>query len=422
MKHLIIGSGPAGVYSAEAIRMRDPEASTVLITEDKDPAQSPVMLTYWMAGGLPQTSLFFRDPSWFEEKRIEVRSGCRVVSVDSHSKKITLAEGDEIGFDRLLIATGGSPIALPIPGRDSKGVNSLRYQRDADMILQEGADLREIVIIGGGFVGLKLACHLKERGLQVIVLEKEPKLAARMFDLGASRMVERKLQEGGVRVETNVEVVRILKESGWVSGVEMKDGRVFACQRVVQAVGVRPNTEFLVGSGIELKGGIPVDQRMETNVPGIFAAGDVAMTRDSITSEWMNNATWPAATRQGRVAGSNMAGGNRAYLHNFNLNAINLFGLQVMSAGRPYYEDADGIEIKRYEEGEVFRKILIREGRLVGFLLAGDVSGAGFLLSLMKRGTEFSLEQWDRIFFLRTSQYDLPPGLGFDHGSVFGGL
>jgi len=421
LNHVIIGSGPAGIFSAEAIRIGDPEASIIIFTDDRSPAQSPVMLTYWMAGNLPQASLFFRDPSWFEKRRVEVRSASRVVSVDRVSKEIKLADGNEIGFDRLLIATGGSPISLPIGGRDSKGVHSLRYQRDAESILQGACDLREIVIIGGGFVGLKLACHLKERGLQVIVLEKEPKLAARMFDLKASRMVEKKLKEGGVGVETNVEVVQIQNQSGWVCGVEMKDGRVFSCQRVVETVGVKPNVQFLIGSGIELKGGILVDQRMETNAQGIFAAGDVAMTRDSITSEWVNNATWPAATRQGMVAGSNMAGGNRTYIHNFNLNAINLLGLRVMSAGHPYYDNEPGIDLAIDEQGGSFRKVCVKEGHLVGFLLVGDISGAGFLLSLMKRQVELSLDKWNYLLSSRTSRYDLPPNLGFDHGSVFVG-
>jgi nitrite reductase (NADH) large subunit len=420
LTHLIIGSGPAGIFSAETIRIRDPEASILLVTDDKSPAQSPVMLSYWMAGDLPQTSLFFRDSSWFERRGIEVRTTTRVTSVDTRLKKIKLADGGEIPFDRLLIATGSSPISLPIPGKDSKGVHSLRYQRDAESILQGGNELREIVIIGGGFVGLKLACHLKQRGLRVIVLEKEPKLAARMFDIKASRMVGKKLKEAGVRVETDVEVVQILNQSGWVSGVGMKDGRVFSCQRVVEAVGVRPNVRFLSGSGIDVKGGILVDRRMETNVLSIFAAGDVAMTKDSITSGWVNNATWPAATRQGAVAGSNMAGGNRLYTHNFSLNAINLFGLQVMSAGHPYHEKEPGVDCVIDEEGGAFRKMLVREGRLIGFLLVGDISGAGSLSSLMKRQVELSVDQWDHLLSSRTLQYDLPPHLGFDHGSVFG--
>ncbi|MDI7259109.1 MAG: FAD-dependent oxidoreductase [Thermodesulfobacteriota bacterium] len=420
MKHLIIGSGPAGIFAAETIRMRDPEASVIMVTEEKQPGHSPVMLTYWMAGNRSQDSLFFRDPSWSEKKGVDVRPNSKVVSIDTSSKIIRLSEGREMEFDRLLIATGASPISLPIQGKESKGVASLRHQRDAEIILKGGRDLREIVIMGGGFIGLKLACHLKEQGLRIMVFEKEPKLAARIFDSKASRLVEKKLQEGGIRVETDVEVVEILNERGWVSGVRMKDGRAFSCQRVIETVGVRPNTEFLIGSGIDLQGGVPVNERMETNVPGIYAAGDVAMTRDSISTEWVSNAIWPAASRQGRVAGWNMAGGHQAYLHNVNLNAIHLFGLHVMAAGHSDdNQNEAGIEVFTREERESYRKIVIREGQLIGFLLVGDVSGAGFLLSLMKRKGPMSYLPSDLLNNRIAMRDVLLPQLGYQHGLLF---
>jgi NAD(P)H-nitrite reductase large subunit len=222
-----------------------------------------------------------------------------------------------------------------------------------------------------------------------------------------------------LRVETNVEVLEILNERGWVSGVRLKDGRLFPCQRVIEAVGVRPNIQFLAGSGIHLREGILVNECMETNLSGVYAAGDVAMTIDSITSEWVNNATWSAAARQGRVAGSNMAGGDQRYLHNFNLNSTDLFGLRVMAAGHPYHESQSGLNVFIHEGRESYRKVVIRDGRLIGFILIGDVSGAGFLVSLMKRGIELSRDEWDDLLSSRTSRYDLPPHLGFDHGFLF---
>src|SRR4030042_1495526 len=161
-------------------------------------------------------------------------------------------------------------------------------------------------------------------------------------------------------------------------------------QRVVQAVGVRPNTKFLEGSGIELRGGIVVNERMETNIPGIYAAGDVTVTIDSITLERTHTATWAAATRQGMVAGRNMAGESRRYTHNFALNALNLFGLRVLSAGHSYYEKQSGIDLLSRETNEVYRKIVIKDRRLIGFILGGDVSGTGVLLRLMRKQERIS--------------------------------
>lgn len=419
MNFLIIGSGPAGIFAAEAIRMRDKESSIMMVTEDRGLAHSPVMLTYWMAGGLPRETLFFRDPSWAEKMSADVKLGCRVMLLNTASKKATLSDDQEISYDRLLIATGSVPLSLPIPGIKSKGVTALRTLFDAEKIFEEGDNVKEVVIIGGGFIGLKLACHLKERGLGVTVFEKEPKLAARMFDLKASRLIEEKLREKGIWVETDVEAAEVLNEKEWVSKVRMKDGRIFFCQRVIEAVGVRPNTQFLVGSGIDLNGGVLVNERMETNVPGVYAAGDVTVTIDSITSERANNATWPAATRQGTVAGWNMAGGNRTYIHNFTMNTLNLFGLQVMAAGHAYFQEGPEVDISQEEREGCYRKIVVKTGRVIGFILIGDISGAGFLLNLMKKKSVIPFPSRDLLPPSLSLQHYLPPNLGYHHSIHF---
>jgi nitrite reductase (NADH) large subunit len=153
---------------------------------------------------------------------------------------------------------------------------------------------------------------------------------------------------------------------------------------------VRPNTAFLDQPIAAPRGGIPVDERMATAVPNVYAAGDVATARDSLTALPFNNAVWPAATRQGKVAGANMAGRNRAYVHNFNLNALNLHGLQVTSAGHPCEQEGphekDGIRVFQEEKQANYRKLVLRSGVLIGFILIGDTSPAGSLLSRMKRG------------------------------------
>jgi NAD(P)H-nitrite reductase large subunit len=416
IEYLIIGGGPAGIFAAESIRMQDGENPVVVVSEDPGPAHSPVKLTYWMGGHLTRQELFFRDLSWAVRQGIDIRPNASVVSVDTSSKRITLAEGHTLPYDRLLIATGASPIVLSLPGKESKGVISLRRLRDAERILEKGSDLREVAIIGGGFIGLKLASHLKERGLRVRVFEKEPKLAARMFDRKTSELVAKKLRERGIGVDTEVEVVEVLSQKGWVSGVRLKDGRTFSCQRVIEAVGVKPNIQFLTGSGIDLEGGVLVNERMETNIRGIYAAGDVAMTVDSITSERVNNATWPAATRQGRVAGWNMAGGHKVYHHNFTWNALNLFDLQIMCAGYSYEERESGLDVRMREERNSYRRIVVKEGRLIGFILAGDVSEAGFLLSLMKKRAEVSHGRLDLLTGPVPNRNQLPPRLGYEHG------
>ncbi len=419
MNFVIVGSGPAGIFAAETIRKRDTVHSITMISGDSSVAHSPVMLTYWMTGNHPREILFFRDTSWADKEGVDVRINCQAVGLHTKAKRLILTNGEEVPYDKLLIATGSSPISLPIPGVDAKGVTSLRFLSDVETIFDRGADLKKLVIIGGGFIGLKLACHLRERNLGVTVLEKEPKLAPRMLDHKASLMIAEELTKHGVRVEVDVEVVEILNDNGWVTGVRLKDGRVFPSQSVIQAVGVRPNARFLADSGIDLQGGVLVNEHMETNVPGVYGAGDVAMTIDSITSERVNNATWPAAARQGTIAGWNMTRGNRTYIHNFPLNALDLFDLRVMAGGHPYYEKGEGIDFHIEHAGGSYRKALMRNGRLIGFILVGDVSGAGSLLNLMKRKAELSRDPLSLLNSRVGLQGSVPPNLGYRHGELF---
>ena len=354
----------------------------VIVTDEGEIARSPVMLTHWIGGEAPREGIRFRDPSWAEMNRVDLQLCRRVVALKTSAQKLILEKGEEVPYDRLLIATGSSPISLPIPGAGLKGVHSLRQVSDADAILGAIPTLRQVLIVGGGFIGLKIASQMKERGVEVLILEKENRLAPRMFDVKASLFLVNLLGRKGIRVETGVEVEEILGKAGQVDAVRMKDGRIFPGQMVIQSVGVRPNTAFLTGSGITLERGIPVNPRMETNVPGIYAAGDVAVTLDSITGEKVNNATWPAASRQGTVAGTNMAGGNVSYVHNLSLNAFHLCGVPVMAAGNS--GEASGQVL--VEEGpDFYRKVLLKDGRLTGFILIGKVSQAGFLLALMKK-------------------------------------
>jgi len=414
VKYLIIGSGPAGIFGAEAIRRRDMESPVTMISPDEAIAHSPAMATYWVGRKISRENLYFRDSSWAELNRVELKLGRRATALQTRLQKLTLESGEEIPYDRLLIASGSSPVSLPIPGISLPGVHSIRRVGDVEAILAEMANVQQVIIIGGGFIGLKIADHLKERGLGVMILEKESRLAPRLLDDKASLFLADLLGRERIRVETGVEVAEILGKAGRVWGVRMKDGRILSAQMVIQSVGVRPNTDFLAGSGMTLERGIPVNARMETNIANVYAAGDVVLTADSITGEKVNNATWPAASRQGTVAGTNMAGGNVSCPYNFAWNAFSLCGVPVMAAGNSGETSGQSL----WEEGPGFyRKLLLREGRLIGFILIGRVSQAGILLALMKKNEIVpEAEILHGSLFGRKS---LPPGYGYQHGSLF---
>lgn len=423
MRYLIVGSGPAGISAVEEIRKSDPEGPITMITAEAHPAFSPVMLTYWVSGRYPTERLFFRDmASWAQEHRVELRCGERATAIDVQRQAVTLSCGEDVHYDRLLIATGAVPVIPPIPGIRVKGVYAFRTFADAEGILTSRQALENLSIMGGGFIGIKLACHLQERGIEVAVFEKEPRLASRIFDQRASDIVREHLRGHGLTVETGTGIAEIASHDGWVSGARLEDGRTFPAQILVAAVGVRPNTALLdaaLGAVLgSARGGIPVNERMETPLPRVYAAGDAASTLDSLTAAPFNNAIWPAATRQGAVAGANMAGGQRTYVHNFSLNAMNLYGLQVASAGHPYEQEGEEVRVFQEERDNTYRKVILKSNALIGFILIGDTSWAGNLLSRMKRR--------DRIadpaeLFSRGSHAlsGLPPNGGFRHGALW---
>jgi len=414
VKYVIVGAGPAGIFAAEAIRRRDPASPIVFVTDESEIARSPVMLTHWIGGEAPREGIRFRDLTWPEKNRVDLRLGRKAVALKASSQELILEDGEEVRYDRLLIATGSSPISLPIPGAGLKGVHSLRQVGDAAAIQKAIPGLRQAIIIGGGFIGLKIASQLSERGVDALILEKEDRLAPRMFDAKASLFLIDRLARKGIRVETGVEVEEVLGKAGQVNAVRMKDGRKLPGQMVIQSVGVRPNTAFLAGSGVTLDRGIPVNPRMETNLPGVYAAGDVAVTLDSITGEKVNNATWPAASRQGIVAGTNMAGGNLSYAHNLSLNALHLCGIHVMAAGNP---GEAGEQVFMEEGPDFYRKILLHDGKLTGFILIGKISQAGSLLALMKK--KEVLSHADLMPQALSCLGHLPRGYAYRHGSLF---
>ena len=210
MRYLIVGSGPAGISAAEEIRKGDPEGPITLMTAEARPASSPVMLTYWVSGRYPTERLSFRDMgSWAGEHRVELRCGERAAAVDVQRQAVTLSDGEVLHYDRLLVATGATPVIPPIPGIAAKGVYPFRTLADAEGILTS-RPVEDLAIMGGGFIGIKLACHLQERGISVAVFEKEPRLASRIFDQRASDIVREHLRGHGLTVETGTGIAEII--------------------------------------------------------------------------------------------------------------------------------------------------------------------------------------------------------------------
>lgn len=307
------------------------------------------------------------------------------------SRKVVLSDGKELGYDRLLLATGARAKIVKIPGSDKKGVFTLRTINDAEEIIRTSEKTKTAVILGGGLVGLKDAYALRERGLDVIVVVKSPQILSQMLDKGAAEIVQKHLESRGIKVMLNVEAKEITGE-GSVNGLILDNGGKIDCQLVVVGKGVDSNIVLVEGSGIKTHWGITVDEKLQTNLPGIYAAGDVAETLDIASGTQDINALWPCAIEQGKIAGMNMAGRGVKYDGSLGMNSVEFFGLPIISAGITKPREGEGFEIliKQDKAKNSYKKVVLRNGRIVGVVLVNAITQAGVYVMLIKKKIDIS--------------------------------
>jgi NAD(P)H-nitrite reductase large subunit len=299
-----------------------------------------------------------------------------------------MEDGREYPYDRLLIATGSSPKILDIPGKDKKGVVVMRYIEHAQEIVNRIEEVRTACVLGGGLIGLRTGYALSVRGVKVKILVKSGHVLSQMLDRESAEMIQGTMREHGVDIRTGRDAVEIVgKES--VEGIILDDGERINCQLVVIGKGVQPNVDFLTSTQIKANEGIVADEAMRTNLPDIYVAGDVAETYDLTTGRMGVNAIWPCAFEQGRVAGLNMAGREAKYGGSFRMNSLDFYGLPVISMGITRI-DGNGFQEFQRKTKNTYRKLVLKDGHIVGAILVGEVQKAGILTTLLKKKVSVS--------------------------------
>ncbi len=263
---------------------------------------------------------------------------------------------------------------------------------DADKLKGISHDIGRVVVIGGGLIGLKAAEGLHLLGKQITIVELADRILSNAFDRPAGRIVAKKMKANGIDVITEDTVVRIEGEGSEINGVTLKSGDFIPCDTVIVAIGVRPAAGFLKGSKVEVNRGIVVDDRMETSVPGVFAAGDVAEARDFFSGQKNPMPIWPDAYIQGDIAGVVMAGGEKSYSGGLAMNSLELFKVPTISMGISNPVDPKEFEILTYQdlENSQYRKIVIKGNLLVGAVLVGNVERAGIFAGLIREKIDIS--------------------------------
>ena len=309
MHHVIIGGGPAGVIAAETIRKQAPYDNITIISDEAVPAYSRMAIPYLLMGNVKEDGTYLRkDPSHLKNLHINwVQAG--VKHVDVALKKVALHSGIEITFDTLLIATGSHPIKPPIPGIDSEGVHTCWTMEDARHIMALANQNSRVLQLGAGFIGCIIMEALAARGVKLSVVEMGERMVPRMMGPTAGGMIRDWVQAKGVEVFIATKVESI--ESGAPLKVKLSNGKTIEADLVISAAGVRPAIGFLKNSGITCLLGVLTDAHLQTNVSGIFAAGDCAEAFDKVTGKTIVSAIQPNAAEQARVAGMNMVACSR---------------------------------------------------------------------------------------------------------------
>jgi NAD(P)H-nitrite reductase large subunit len=388
MRYVIIGGSAAGISAVEAIRSVDRTSPIELFSREGTPFYSRVLLSYYIAGAITKEELHFRPLEFFAENRVTAHLGQRVERVLPESKSIRMEDGREYPYDRLLIATGSSPKILDIPGKDKKGVVVMRYIEHAQEIVNRIEEIRAACVLGGGLIGLRTGYALSVRGVKVKILVKSGHVLSQMLDRESAEMIQGTMREHGIDIRTGRDAVEIVgKES--VEGVILDDGERINCQLAVIGKGVQPNIDFISSTPIKVNEGIIADETMRANLPDIYVAGDVAETYDLTTGRMGVNAIWPCAFEQGRVAGLNMAGREAKYGGSFRMNSLDFYGLPVISMGITRI-DGNGFQEFQRKTKNTYRKLVLKDGRIVGAILVGEVQKAGILTTLLKKRVSVS--------------------------------
>lgn len=394
MKHLILGSGPAGVVAAETLRKADTSAEIVMIGAEPEPPYSRMAIPYLLEENITEAGTYLRkSPDHFGSLNIDVKIG-RAVGVDPASKTVQLDDGSSESYDRLLITTGARPIRPPIPGIDLPQVQTCWTLADARKIIKLAKPGAHVVQVGAGFIGCIIMEALKKRGVNLTVVELGDRMVPRMMTSEAGGMIKAWAEKEGINVVTSTKVERI-DESGSGLSVVLSNGNSLAADAVIMSAGVQPNVEFLDGTGIDITDGIHTNDQMETSVDDIYAAGDVVAAPDFFTGKPFFSAIQPNAVDEARAAALNMAGRVTRMHGVLPINVLDTLGLISTSFGQwEGVEGGDGVELSNPDRFN-YISLQFKDDVMVGATAIGLTQHVGILRGLIQG--RVALGKWKDI-------------------------
>lgn len=362
-RFVIVGGGIAALSAAQAIRKRNRTAEVIMLSEEAYRPYYRPALSDFLTEDLPDDRLFVFGPAWYEENKIDLRTGTRVVKIDTAAKKLETASGDVVDYNKLIIATGARSNIPPFKGGDKPGVFALRSLDDAQKIKEAMKTAKKAVVIGGGVLGLEAVWEMLDRKIATTVVEFNQRLMPRQLDEAGSRRLQELMTQQGVELCLGVATDEILGDER-VSGVRLSDGRVLEADLVLLSTGVRPNAELAKEAGINVDQGIVVDNNMRTSVSDVYAVGDVAQFGERPVG------LWPVSMEMGRIAGAAAAGDWVEYKQPVLSTMLVAFDREIFSIGEVNLPPDQCRVVEVIDPVEQFyKKSYIKDGVLVGEII-----------------------------------------------------
>ncbi|PZD93117.1 nitrite reductase large subunit [Paenibacillus sambharensis] len=383
-EHLVvIGNGMAGVKTVENILEQAPDRYQITIVgAEPYPNYNRIQLSYVLEKSKAIEDIILNDWDWYRENGIELYTGTKVTDIDTTMKRITTDNGTLIAYDKLVLATGSTPFMLDIPGADKQGIVGFRDIKDCETMLQAADQYKKAAVIGGGLLGLEAAKGLLKLGMDVTVVHLFDDIMERQLDHTASSMLQAELETQGIKFATGKKTVAYLGDGDRVAGLQFSDGSELEAEFVVMAAGIRPNTELALAAGLEVNRGIVVDDYMRTSAPDVYAVGECNEHRG------ISYGLVAPLFEQGAVLARHLCGvETEPYAGTVMSTQLKISGVDVFSAGE--FTDAPGLTVVRMHDEwrRIYKKILLRGGRIIGGVLVGDGKSAARLQQWIRTGT-----------------------------------
>ncbi len=386
MRYVLVGNSIAATGAIEAIRRVDKDNEIVVISDEPHFVYTRALIHEYLASMVTEDMMYYRPRDFYEKNGVTPLLGRKAVSVDFEKKEVKLEDGEEIKYDKLLLATGGKPFIPP----GIEDLAKIRYftftkWKDADELREAVADAENIVVLGAGLIGLQCVDGLLHMGKRATVVELADTILPMALDRKASDIIKDALEKEGVKFYLNNTITKVYHRNGELKEVQLKSGERLPADILVIAVGVRPRTDIVMDTKIEIDRGIVVNELMETNIPDVYAAGDVAQGKEIITGIKMVIPIIPVAYAHGKYAGFNMAGEERVFPGALSMNSLQFANIPVISYG--FIKPPEGSEELTYFDPDrlIYKRILIQNDRIVGALFLRAVDRVGIFRYLIER-------------------------------------